>query len=102
VLATNLSFVADFGWSATALKSVNASYAVVNATTPVMLDAWARTAEWAVRQATARLAMAALWDRYVRTPVAPWFALENVATGGAGEGWRALSADVRLAASLPT
>ncbi|GBF96808.1 hypothetical protein Rsub_09664 [Raphidocelis subcapitata] len=96
-LAANLSFAADFGWDAAVVGAVNASYAVVNASTAVAPDGWSKAIEWALRQSGARLALSALWDAYVVTPAAPSFGLYNVTTGPAGGGWRGLSADVRVA-----
>jgi hypothetical protein len=95
-LAANLSVVADFGWNATTVSDVHASYAVLNSSSRVAPDGWSKAIEWAVRQAGARLALAALWDAYVVPPSAPMFTLEAVSTGAAGDQWRGLSADVRF------
>lgn len=95
-LTANLSFVADFGWSTTAVKSVNVSYAVIDAQQKVNPEGWDKAIDWVVRQAGARLALSQIWEQYVKTPVAPFFSLENVVTGSAGDRWRGLSADVRL------
>jgi len=95
-LAANLTVVANYGWTTTTVSSVNVSYAVLNASTAVNPGGWNQAIDWVVRQAGAKLALSQIWDSYVKTPVAPFFTLENVVTGAAGGQWRGLSADVRL------
>jgi hypothetical protein len=93
--------VADFGWGATNVSEVAATYAVLESTSRVAPDGWSKAIEWAVRQAGARLALSALWDAYVVPPTAPMFGLEAVTTGAAGDKWRGLSADVRFRHHIP-
>jgi hypothetical protein len=82
------------------VSRVDVAYAALDAASPVNADGWDKAIDWVVRQAGARLALSRIWDDYVKTPVAPFFALERVATGSAGDEWRGLSADVRLTAAV--
>ena len=92
----NLTVVADFGWAEARVLAVNVSHAALEAASPVLPGGWDQAIAWVMHQAGPRLALSQLWEDYVRAPAAPWLALENVATGGAGDEWRGLSADLRI------
>lgn len=95
-LTANLSVTAEFGWDATSIKEVHVNYSVLNAGNhQINVAGWNQIIEWVIKQAGPKQTLHQLWEKYVVTPVTPYFALDNVACVSK-EQWFVLSGDVEL------
>jgi hypothetical protein len=75
VLHANLSLAADLDWGATSIRSVEASYEVAEAGTPISLKGWGQMMVWVVQTFGAKVTLQQLMEQYVQTPASPFVQL---------------------------
>jgi hypothetical protein len=78
-LQAELTIAADLDWGATSIRSVEASYSLVEATTLVSLKGWDQMMVWVVQTYGGKVTMQQLMEKYVQTPASPYVQLVGVA-----------------------
>jgi hypothetical protein len=94
-LRASLTVNADLNWDTTTIKSVDASYSIVSASTAVSLQGWNMMMPWVIKTFGGKLTMQQLMQQYVQTPASPYVQLKATDCK-TFDSWYAVSTDLEL------